>query len=184
MIDAEAEKLLITEAQQNPASFDKLYHLYFDKIYNFLLSRCSQKELAEDITSQTFLKALEKIDNFHWRNISFGSWLFRIAINNLNSYYRKNKRIVLIEDENLIQITDGDNQTEILQNRLEKEQNLKLLYKLIKNHLSEKEQNLINLKYFQGKSYQEIAEILNISVNKVGVSLHRIINKMKKLSNI
>jgi len=180
MVDLEAEKLLIVAAKKDPTNFDKLYQLYFDKIYNFLLSRCGQKELAEDLASQTFLKALEKIDSFHWRNVSFSSWLFRIAINNLNSYYRKNKKTVLMADENLVKIADEKNQNETTQDQLEKRQNLEQLYELIKNHLSKKEQNLIALKYFQEKSYQEIGEILNINVNSVGVKLHRIINKMKK----
>ena len=94
--------------------------------------------------------------------------------------YRKNKKTVLMADENLVKIADEKNQNETTQDQLEKRQNLEQLYELIKNHLSKKEQNLIALKYFQEKSYQEIGEILNINVNSVGVKLHRIINKMKK----
>jgi len=180
MVDLAEEKLLIEEAKKDPANFCKLYQLYFDKIYNFLLSRCGQVELAEDITSQTFLSAMEKIKQFKWQNVSFGAWLFRIAINNLNSHYRKNNRIILTEDENLIQIMDIKEQSDSLVTELENKERATELYQAIQK-LTDYDQNLISLKYFQYQSYQEIAEILKIPVSTVGVKLHRAINKLKKI---
>lgn len=180
MADLEQERILVEEAKKNQESFCELYQLYFDKIYNFLLSRCNSVELAEDITSQTFLNAMEKLHKFKWRNVSFGAWLYRIAINNLNSHFRKHKRVILIEDENLLNLINSQKSAVEPGADIDEQQRLKELYQVMKK-LPDYEQNLITLKYFQYKSYQEIAEILNIPVNTVGVKLHRSIKKIKKL---
>lgn len=180
MADLEQERLLIEEVKKQPASFYKLYQLYFDKIYHFLLSRSGQVELAEDITSQTFLNAMEKIHQFKWRNVSFGAWLYRIAINNLNSHFRKHKRVILSEDENLIKLINHQQPATEPYTELDEQTRLKKLYQALKK-LPDFEQNLITLQYFQHKSYKEIAEILNISVSTVGVKLHRCIKKIRKI---
>ncbi|MBU1130726.1 sigma-70 family RNA polymerase sigma factor [Patescibacteria group bacterium] len=178
MANLELEQRLVEKAKRNPQDFNQLYELYFEKIYNFLLARCGQKELAEDITSQTFLNALEKIHNFKWRNVSFGAWLYRIAINNLNSHFRKNNRIILTEDENLNLLISQQTSADSAESDLEQRGRITELYQTIKK-LSADEQNLIILKYFQHKSYQEIAKILKLSSNTVGVKLHRSLRKLK-----
>lgn len=178
----ETERLLVLAAQADPAKFGELYELYFDKIYHFLLSRSGARELAEDLTSQTFIKALEKIGQFKWRGTSFGAWLYRIAINNLNSHWRKNKRLINMDDENLICLADSRQPVNSQQEEANALSDLPSLYAAMKK-LSADEQNLIALKYFQEKNYQEIGEIVNLSVTAVGVKLHRALKKIKAVIN-
>lgn len=183
MADLEKERQLVEDAQQNPADFEELYQLYFDKIYNFILSRSGNVELAQDITSQTFMNALEKIRQFKWRNVSFGAWLYRIAINNLNSHFRKHKRIFLADEETLINLADKQLPPYEPYTDLDEQARIKELNLAIKK-LPADEQNLVALKYFQNKSYEEIAEILDLPVSTVGVKLHRSLKKVRKIINL
>lgn len=183
MADLEQERRLVEAAKQNPANFKELYQLYFDKIYNFILSRSGNVGLAEDIASQTFISALEKIRQFEWRNVSFGAWLYRIAINNLNSYFRKYKRISLVEEETLINLADQQLPPCEPYADIDEQDRIKELNLAIKK-LPADEQNLVALKYFQNKSYEEIAEILNLPISTVGVKLHRGLKKIRKIIDL
>ncbi|MDP2586188.1 MAG: sigma-70 family RNA polymerase sigma factor [Candidatus Komeilibacteria bacterium] len=179
--DLETERLLVLAAQADPAEFGQLYELYFDKIYHFLLSRSGfNRELAEDLTSQTFLQALEKINRFKWQGVPFGAWLYRIAINNLNSHWRKHKRVLTTDDDNLAKLADDFSDLNQTDASTVDQFDLAALYKAIKQ-LSEEDQNLLALKYFQDLSYEEISAAIGLSVNSVGVKLHRAVKKLKKL---
>src|SRR5438445_622885 len=91
-MNLEEEKQLIEEARTNPLAFGKLYDAYYLKISNYLLHRLSRTDTAQDITSEVFFKAMIKLHTFSWRNISFSSWLYKIANNEIKMYYRKKER--------------------------------------------------------------------------------------------
>ena len=57
--------------------------------------------LAKDLTANTFLKALENLSGFHWRNVPFSAWLYRIATNEIKLYNRKNNRLSQLSDERI-----------------------------------------------------------------------------------
>ena len=99
----EEEEFLILRSQADPEAFRPLYEKYFKRIFLFVLHRVGDKVLAADITSQVFLKALTNIKKFEFRGLPFSAWLFRIALNECNDYFRKSSRyrIVTIEDENV-----------------------------------------------------------------------------------
>ena len=78
--------------------FGTLYDLYIKKIYNFVYYKTMHKETAEDLTSQTFFKALDNIQRFDETKGSFSSWLYRIARNTVIDYYRTKKTENNIED--------------------------------------------------------------------------------------
>ena len=75
------ERLLIEEAQRDAARFGALYERYFDRVYAFIVTRVHDRDAAEDLTSQTFHRALENLPKFEWRGVPFSAWLFRIAAN-------------------------------------------------------------------------------------------------------
>ncbi len=77
----ELEESIIQAIQQGEYDqFEKLYNSYFDKIYAFILIKTNGNNiLTEDICSETFLKAFEKIKDFHYENGNFKSWIFTIA---------------------------------------------------------------------------------------------------------
>lgn len=180
------EEQLISAAKADKTEFVKLYDKYFKQIYKFLLTRVADRQLAEDLTSETFIIALEKIDTFEYQGKPFSSWLYRIAINEINKHYRKSKS----EQQAMINKWHEEGEkfdaadTTILEgeNEQEKLQNLKVLNESIRQ-LKQEDQDILSLKYFENLSYQEIAEILGITVTNVGVKLLRATERLSKTCN-
>ena len=107
------EKLLkelqwIKYAQENPRGFEPLYNKYYEQILRYIYQRIDDKEIAYDITSQVFLKALNNIHKYEYRGVPFASWLYRIAKSELYQSFRDKKaeRTVNIDNVNLTHIID------------------------------------------------------------------------------
>jgi len=75
------ERLLIEAAQKDPTRFADLYENHFERVYAFIVRRVGAREVAEDLTSDVFHKALANLKQFQWRGTPFAAWLFRIAAN-------------------------------------------------------------------------------------------------------
>ena len=75
------ERLLVEAAQSDPARFDALYELNFERVYGFIAGRVRDRGTAEDLTSEVFYKALANLRSFEWRGVPFVAWLLRIAAN-------------------------------------------------------------------------------------------------------
>ena len=86
------EEWPITRAKTDKDAFMKLYEIYYPKLFAFFLVRTRNKELSEDIAQETFAKAIPALKNFQYKGRSFGSWLFKIAQNELISSWRKGRR--------------------------------------------------------------------------------------------
>jgi RNA polymerase sigma-70 factor (ECF subfamily) len=93
------EELLIRNSQADPEAFRPLYEKYFKRIFLFVHHRVGDKAMTADLTSQVFLKALINIKKFSFRGLPFSAWLFRIALNECNDFFRKNKRYRLVTME-------------------------------------------------------------------------------------
>jgi RNA polymerase sigma-70 factor (ECF subfamily) len=92
------ERNLVQLAQEgNTEAFAELYEAYFNKIYRYIALKLGQRMEAEDITQKVFLKALDSISSYKWRNIPFSAWLFRIAHNLVIDHYRKSQRQSTLE---------------------------------------------------------------------------------------
>jgi RNA polymerase sigma-70 factor, ECF subfamily len=75
------ERLLVEAARKDPARFSELYEIHFHRVYLFVIRRVGDRDLAEDLTSDVFHKALANLKRFEWRGTPFGAWLLRIAAN-------------------------------------------------------------------------------------------------------
>ncbi len=169
------EESVILRSQSDPEAFRPLYEKYFKRIFCFVLHRVGDKQVAADITSQAFLKALLNLKKFTFRGLPFSSWLFRIALNECNDYFRKNQRhrIVTIEDhlvENLYdELTENTGQEDLRQ------QLPGILQKL-----SMEELQLIELRFFEQRAFKEVADITGITETYAKVRVYRVLQKMKK----
>ncbi len=167
------ELLQIEEAKQNLARFSVLYEKYFRSIFVFVYHRTQQEELTADITQVVFMKAIANLQRYTFKGVPFSSWLFSIAVNEVNMYFRKTKRerAVSLQHEDLGRIIeemdDGDSQ--------EKE---KLLLKAMEK-LKEDEVEIIQLRFFEKRSFAEVGEILGITENNAKVRTYRVLDKLK-----
>ena len=156
-------------------AFEILYERYFEKIYAFIVRRVGAREIAEDLVSNIFLKAFASKTRFVWRT-SFKSWLYQIASNTLIDHYRSHKSTVSFDPEihtepsaqpSINQEIDIASLREVLNSVLSK--------------LDSRTQTVIQLKFFGEYDHQEIANMMNISANHVGVLLYRGMKKCHKL---
>jgi RNA polymerase sigma-70 factor, ECF subfamily len=86
------ERGLVEAAQSDPAKFDALYELHFERIYAFVASRVRNRTTAEDVTSEVFHKALASLPSYEWRGVPFKAWLLRIAANAIIDHAKRAAR--------------------------------------------------------------------------------------------
>lgn len=173
-IDGEKLSVKINEAKNGSQSaFNYLLDKFWNDVYGFQLKKTHNEYEAEDITIQTFSKAFHKIDTFD-HNYSFATWLIAISKNVHIDQIRKKKssitsRTSMQDEERVYEIAD---ETPGIEDKLIKEQNLEQLLADIKQ-LKPHYQEVINLRFFQEKSYKEIANTLNEPMNNIKVKLLR-----------
>jgi len=170
------EEALIRNAQDDPVHFKPLYEAYFKRIFRFVLHRVGEKDLAGDVTSQVFLKALVNLKKFEFRGVPFSAWLFRIALNECNELFRKTKRYrhVAVDDADVLRLYEemvGDFEPQNLVERLP----------AVLEHLSHDELQIIELRFFEQRPFKEVGEILSITENYAKVKVYRVLDKMKAL---
>ena len=171
-----SEEQIIFLAKKDRKNFNILYTKYYERIFLFILRRCSDENVAADITQQTFVKAMINLEKFEFRGLPFSSWLYRISLNELNLYFRETKKRRSVSlDEKELDILNAE-QTD---NEEIKEIPMEHLIQAL-NVLSEGEVTLLEMKYFEKRSHREISEILGITESNAKVKLHRIIKKMRK----
>ena len=182
------EKDLVEQAKTNYQAFGALYDKYYSPIYRYILHRVGDYNLACDLTSQTFFKALKNLKKFQWRDIPFSSWLYRIAHNEIVGYFRKQKlrRFIPLNSFLPFLATPKDTNPEAQLLNSEKANNLdkdfKRLHQAIRK-LSLTEQSIITLRFFEKKKTKTIAQILNMPEGTVKSHIHRSLKKLKTLLN-
>ena len=154
-------------------AFTSILNYYWNEVYNFMLKRSGNETDAEDICIETFSKAFDKIKNYN-PEYAFNTWLISIAKNVHIDMLRKRKAshfVEMTEDEEFIYKHIADD-SPTLEDELIFEQNLATLKNCIKQ-LKPHYQEIIQLRYFQEMSYNEIAEEINEPLNNVKVKLLR-----------
>lgn len=157
--------------------FEELYAQYFDPIYRFVYRRVESKETVHDLVSDIFLKIYKALPNFqekHEKGLT--AWVYTIAQNEVFQYYRtqKNKSIVSLEHAEEIPSLES----------IKDEMDQSLLHESVKIYLEQLEKDdreIILLKYFDDLSNSEIASMLNLTANNVGVKLFRALEKLKNI---
>ena len=154
-------------------AFTFLLNYYWNEVYGFMLKRTENETNAEDITIETFSKAFDKIATYN-SEFQFNTWLISIAKNVHIDLLRKKKSSLFVEitdkqDQQAYNIADT---TPSAEDELITEQNLSLLLQYIKE-LKPHYQEVIQLRYFQEMSYQEIANAIDEPLTNVKVKLLR-----------
>ncbi len=168
----------IEKAKADPNNFEPLYNRYFEPVFRFVYQRMDSKDATADVVSQVFLKALTNIRKFQPRGLPFFAWLCRIAISETANYYTRSRkfRVLNIESSGL---------TEMAENfEMEISEELHQAIAEAQTKLEDQDLLLVEMRYFEGRPFREIGEILNITENNAKVKLYRVLDKVKKLVNL
>ena len=178
---------LLNNIKNNPAVFSELFKLYYKPIFGYILRRTGDFDDTADIAADTFLKAFRNINNFTYKGISVKVWLYRIATNEVNLYVRQRKKYNSIYER--LNIADNDlfssylhEDKKDLEAELQKHEQYLIVVRELKT-LPLKYQEVISLRYFEGKENKEIVEILNINEGTLKSLLSRGLEKLRKKCN-
>jgi len=148
------EKLLIEEAQRDPARFGDLYELNFFRVYAYIARRVGHRHQAEDLTAEVFREALASLGTFEWRGVPFAAWLLRIASRAVADHYKRFGR----EAGSPVNEPDQPVPQEIERHVI--------LFQLVER-LPEAQARVIRLRFVEQKSIREIAQALGRSEGAV-----------------
>lgn len=176
--DTMDEREQILAAQKDVRAFRYFYDTYYKDVFLYIYRRTDDENISADITQQVFIKAMQNIGRYEVRGVPFSSWLFRIASNELMQHFRDEKkvRVVCIDNTDLNEMLEDEDVAYDLQ---KKEQVFTEIRKLPAVDLE-----LIELRYFEKRSFMEIGEIKNITANSAKVKVHRIIERLRKTLTI
>ena len=175
--DILAEMEIVKSAQQNPKNFALIYERYFDSVFIYINRRVGDEETTADICSNVFFKCLNNLKKYRFQGLPFSSWLFRIALNEVNLYFRKEKnkeRLVSLKHHHLELLIE-----EMEIGMSEGESRKKILVKLLEA-LSPDEIVFLELRFFEGRSFKEMGYLLGLTEVNSKIKTYRIIEKMKK----
>ena len=169
------ESQIIEEARKDPGRFGILYEKYYRQIFVFVFRRTGDEDIAGDIVSDAFLKAMVALPKFEFKGVPFSAWLFRIALNEVNMYYRKTsrERVISLDQTNIREMIAEAGEKETEENR-------QLVMRLLSS-LTPEEMQMMELRFFEKRPFAEVAEILGITENNAKVRTYRILDKLKKL---
>lgn len=154
-------------------AFDEIYRLYVNDVYKFLMCITGDEKIAEELTQETFFRALRGINDFKGK-CKMSVWLCQIAKNLYYSYNKKEKANYKQElDESLSSDTDIEEKFITSQNSIS-------LYKIL-HSIEEPYKEVFSLRVFGELSYQQISEIFGKSETWVRVTYYRAKEKIKSL---
>jgi len=156
----------------NQKKFSKIYDTYVESIYRFIYIKVSSQEIAQDLTSEVFLKVWKSYQKQNLRNPR--AFLYTTARHTVIDYYRTHKTTVSLESAVEIEDTAQD-----IQKSEEISSNIALIQQKIRN-LKEDYQNVIILRYVDELSISEISKVLNKSKPATRTLLHRAMNELRK----
>jgi len=178
-------ELVTLYLQGNPKSFEVLIQKHKNKIYAFILSKIRNKDLAEDIFQETFIKVINSLQKGKYNEEGkFLPWVMRIANNLVIDYFRKAKKMRTIAPTNDFDIFDilQDGERNIEDN-LVNDQVHKDLRKLIE-YLPEDQKEVLKMRYYAELSFKEISESTGVSINTaLGRMRYALINLRKLIDS-
>ena len=147
------ERLLVEAAQDDPARFADLYEIHFERVYAYVARRVRDRDVAEDLTSDVFQKALANLPRFQWRGAPFAAWLFRIAANVIADRFKHAAPEGAVSDRPVMASTEIN---------LEEVERRARLFRLV-SELPDDQGRVIAMRFGEEKSIKQIANELGRS---------------------
>jgi RNA polymerase sigma-70 factor (ECF subfamily) len=173
------ESRLIEQAKRHdPNAISELYNRHVDQIYQYVVNRIGETAVAEDITADVFLRALESLAAYDDHGVPFAAWLYRIARARVIDHWRRTQRrgTVPFEDRVLPDWTAGEDVAngDVLQHT-------QLVVSLA--YLTEDQQQVIVLKFMQGLNNAEVAQIMGKTEGAIKALQRRGLEALARLLN-
>jgi RNA polymerase sigma-70 factor (ECF subfamily) len=166
---------LVLRAKTDSDALAELYELYYERIFRFCMHRLFYREIAEDVTSIVFLEVARKIRGFRGQtDQDFRNWVYTIAVNQTNAYIRKSlrrRRLLAKAADSLAGSPDNDGGSP----KLDWPRLYAAIVKLKPQH-----QTIVTLRFFENLPFEQIAQILDITQSTARVTMHRVLNKLRK----
>ncbi|MBR1828401.1 MAG: sigma-70 family RNA polymerase sigma factor [Atopobiaceae bacterium] len=156
------------------SSFEHYYRESYSLVYNYVLRRTSNREAAEDVVSEAFLRAARFYERFDPARAKFSTWVISIARNCISDYFDREVATAPIDEVPEGVFAQEDTQADRFDD-------INMLQKLLAT-LDDEEKELIYLKYYEGKRNVEIAEALGMNASTISTKLARAIAKMREAS--
>ena len=169
------EAQLIQAAKRGErVAFAEIYQRHYDAVYTYLFYRCSDPMLAEDLAGEVFLRLVERISSYTYRGQSILAWLYTVARNLLADHYRQARRDdPLPLEERIVAASSDPSQT--AERRLEQACLARAM-----QHIAESHRQVILLRFVEGLSHAETAQILGRTENATKVLQHRALKALRR----
>ncbi len=174
LIDEE-RMLVLRAAKHDSEAFARLYDRFVDKIYKYIYYKVGAKSDAEDLTAQVFLKAWEAIGKYRVTERPFSAWLYRIAHNLVVDHFRTRRDAVPIEEATRLEEKQAD-----LDDLTEAHLTAETLQRAI-NRLTHDQQQVIILRFLEGYSTEQVAEIMGKGQGAVRTLQHRALAGLERV---
>ncbi len=171
----EERMLVLRAAKHDPEAFARLYDRFVDKIYKYIYYKVGAKSDAEDLTAQVFLKAWEAIGRYRVTERPFSAWLYRIAHNLVVDHFRTKRDAVPIEEATRLEEKQAD-----LDDLTEAHLTAETLQRAI-NRLTHDQQQVIILRFLEGYSTEQVAEIMGKGQGAVRTLQHRALAGLERV---
>jgi RNA polymerase sigma-70 factor, ECF subfamily len=180
----QAETALIEQARQDTEAFGQLYERYYGLIHNYIYRRTLNVATAEDLTSNTFFKALRALSHYKHK-APFRAWLYRIATNEIrmhrrSAWFRRVMRMDHTDTETIDRIYFVSPEAHTQIEREERMRRYAALHNALKK-IPEPYQTALILRYYEGLKHEEIARVLNKPTGTVKSLVSRGLNRMARL---
>ena len=153
--------------------FEKIYKDYFEEVFRYALSLCRNELIAEEITQETFFKALQNVDKFNG-SCTLYTWLCQIAKNTYFTVYTKEKRV----EPSDAAISQSQSYLDIERNFLDKDTTRKL--HILLHNLSEPYKEVFSLRVFGELTFSQIGEIFEKTDGWARLTFYRAKNKLQE----
>jgi RNA polymerase sigma-70 factor (ECF subfamily) len=170
-------KLVQSAVKGDQKSYAELMARYKDSIYFMLLKMVNNRDDADDLTIEAFGKAFKNLHQYT-PDFAFSTWLFKIATNNCIDFIRRKRKFTFSIDKNMENDSGQEMQFEIKSPLLDPEEKMikkqkAILMRDVVEKLKPRYKRLVELRYFQERSYEEIADELKLPLGTVKAQLFR-----------
>lgn len=166
----EEDRVLVAAAREDSGAAGRLFDKYYADVFGYIYRSTLDRTVTEDLTSSVFLSAFRHLGLFRWRRVPFGAWLYRIATNEIRMHYRRQRRTPATSSG--VVSLDLASEAPTAAETVAVAEDYRLLHGALLA-LPLKYRTVVVLRYFEGKSIEQISTITRKTEGTIKSQLHR-----------